>query len=389
MLTQTQSVSTGTSHVSLGNDHPTMIQINVGKYGLGIRAQDMLAVHDSGEVIELTSPAEVLQSLKPLACLPKNATGTWVKCSHGTVPAIRMHSLLNVEATTQRQPLVLVRTGTENQLMGLFVDSTSRPQAVASRDWVAIPNWIRSELMVPADSMVIEHHEGQSTTVRLILNPDVFHTDAFKIEGLPQGELVGDFTQSEQTSVDEQQTPTGGQTDVSTSEFGAISSVPTSAVGRGLLVFAPAESSRSRMRAAVAVPMSCVLGVDQSAALTRIPTNDSRLEGIAVWNGITVPVLRLGDAIGMIGEASSNQPETSNDETRLLIFRTPAGEVFGCYCHAQMRSLRTPTTKGLHPDCRMNEDLLHGAFLTEEGPLAVPNLDRLLHPRRLKNACST
>ncbi|MEM6469436.1 MAG: chemotaxis protein CheW [Planctomycetota bacterium] len=325
-----------------------IISLDCGPYAFGLRATAMLGVRDFGQVQRL-SHADSSGLIER------------VRCVDGVLPAIELHRRLSVSTTSSRHPLVLTRlsdapnggaTTHASHLLGLFVDSTSRPQSIAKRDWHVLPDWVRAGAQVPADAIAIQHGRDGKPDVRLILDPKGFVAEPFRMQ------------KPETAAVTVSEANTAGSENRHS--------------GRGLLVFAPGESSRTQLRIALAIPMSFVLGVDLLQPRILLPSHDPHLDGIAIWNGCPIPVLRLGDALGLTSDNTDHRSES----TRLVVVRTPQNRLFGFIAHAQMRSLRTPKTAGNLGKCGIEPRFLHGAFVTDEGPLAIPNLDRLIHSDR-------
>ena len=149
-------------------------------------------------------------------------------------------------------------------------------------------------------------------------------------------------------------------------------------LSRGLLVFFPAESSTDQVRAALAVPKSEVMGIESNPVVNPILGCDSLLTGFVDWQNHRLPILRLGDALGLPQRDSSKVTAVGRPRNRLLVFRTPQNRRMGCLADPEMTSIKTPRTIGLMQDCGMCIDHLLGTFRTAVGPLAIPNLDRLL-----------
>lgn len=348
------------SSVTLGKTR-RMVSLDSGDYAFGLAAEMMLGVRDAGQVERLDNASA------ENAVSRENNYIRQVRCVDGDIPAIDLQTMMGMKSGSSRKPLVLARRSRPesskdgSELIGLFVDSTSRPQNVALADWHELPDWVRAGMQIPSEAIAIQRDRSSNLDVRLILDPPRFGGAPFRMA------------------------PADSQPKVDVVEETTPSATESKASGRGLLVFAPAESSRSQIRVALAIPMSFVVGVDLITPRIKLPTLDPHLDGIVVWNDRPVPVLRLGDALGLpadelqAGEIRRTAGDDHLDATRLIVFRTPQNRLIGCMAHAQMRSLRTPRTVALQEDCGIESTYLLGAFVTDEGPLAVPNLDRLLH----------
>ena len=330
-----------------------IVSLDVGSYELALDANDLLGIRDMGQITEHSPSA-------------KSLVGRLVRVPEGDVRAIDLRGLLGIPSPTERLPLVLIRTSGQddvpNQIsppLGLFVDSPSRPQLVSDDDWFSEPQWVRQGMVLPCQAFAIQRDRSGNEKIRMVLDASGFSA-----------------TGSQNASSD---SGTGNQ--FGFQDFGPQSS------SRGLMVFAPAESSRA-IQTAISIPMSFLVGVERSAVLRDFPSNDPYFAGVTIWKGRPISVLRLGDALGLSpkeNETDSTSGYTeSNESSPLLVIRTPKNEIFGCLASEQIRSLRTPKTTGCNPDCGIDPSLLLGSFMTTEGPLAVPDLDLLLYSTRTK-----
>ena len=144
--------------------------------------------------------------------------------------------------------------------------------------------------------------------------------------------------------------------------------LPPATSGRGLLVFCPAESDRIAAPAAVAVPMSMVLHVGRRPATSTLPVGGS-LRHVAWWSDRVVGCLDLGNELAFAPEV------TPADGPRWIVVRTPGGRVVAFDAHPQMRTLRTPPSRG---GTAAGGGRTYATYQTDAGPLAVPDLDSIL-----------
>lgn len=336
-------------------DERRMVSLDVGEYHLALDAEDLIGVRDDGQIEELAV----------LGNAGDARSAKVVRCPEGDIRAIDLMELLAQKSTLQKSPLVLVRAHTHHPTdrpLGLFVEETSRPRSISGMDWHQLPRWVRNRISLPAQSFVVERDRaGTATSIRLVLDPERFQQ----------------ANQSVNDSANQSDTQSVAQ------GLNADSSAAVSKSGRGLLVFAPAESSQGQMKTALAVPMSFLMGVELQSNIFRLPTHDPFMVGVTLWNQLPIPVVRLGDALGLTPDVNRSTKSTRDGQSmRLLILRTPCNRVFGCMAHAQMRSLRSSSTKAGQPDCDIAKECLLGSFLTDEGPLSIPDLDFLLQSRR-------
>ncbi|MEM9586842.1 MAG: CheW domain-containing protein [Planctomycetota bacterium] len=330
-----------------------MIAIDVGPYALGVESTDLRGV-------ELDVAVSKIDAIDTGASSTGNSVAGLVRYGDSAVTrAVDLGGWLNVTQISGRRSMILVRTpcslGHEDSL-GLFVDSTSRPLSVNRQHWLDIPAWVTSRLTIPGKAWVT-HHDRGSVTPRVILDTAALATNPVAIDEASVETLTEGVTRT-RNATNSEATGCGMTT------------------GRGLLVFAPAESSRVRMNAALAVPMSCVVHIGSPTPIRQVPTCDPSLMGLTIWNDRPLPVMRLGDALGLAAEDRSKVPD--KESSRLLVVRTPNNELLGCLTHAQMRSLRTPTSSTPHPQPGIDARWLLGAFITDEGPMAVPDLDQVI-----------
>lgn len=337
-----------------------LVSIDVGQYRLGIEAGDLVGVRDADQ----TSIVSVLG---------KNSPGRLVRISEGVVRAIDLRNVLSTSDNTHA-PLVLVRAAvdqaadqitppTSSEILGFFVDSVSRPASAKQADRYPIPSWVRQKLTLPCKAWIRQSNDADESLVRLILDASGFSRADWEA-------LASTYETPESVE----------------SAMGA--SKPKSS-GRGLLVFAPAECL-TEMTTVIAIPMSMLASVEQSAVINKLPSNDRCLEGVTNWNGKPIPVVALGNALGLAqAKPAENQALSFGSNTRntagspLLVIRTPQNNVFGCLAGEQIRSIRTPKTIGPHPNSGIAPNLLLGAFMTTAGPMVVPDLDALLTVSRV------
>lgn len=330
-------------------DERRMVSLDVGEYKLALDAEDLLGVRDDGQIKEIAV----------LGTTGSSRAAKVVRCPEGDIRAIDLVDLLDQKTTEQKPPLVLVRGQHQSKRpLGLFVEETSRPRSIPEADWHSLPDWVRSRTSLPAHSFVVERDRlGTAESIRLVLEAERFH---HANRPTKNDAVIPDSKAYTQESL-----------------------VSGSQSGRGLLVFAPAESSQAQMKTALAVPMSFLMGVELRSRVFRIPTDDPFIVGATLWNQLPIPVVRLGDALGLTPEMhETGRGGRSDQSTRLVILRTPGNRIFGCMAHAQMRSLRNSSTNSGQPDCDIAKEYLLGSFLTDEGPLSIPDLDSLLQSKR-------
>lgn len=351
-----------------------IIAVDVGPYHLAVDADDMRGVHNDAQPL-------VVESL-----------GRVVRSPEGVVAAIDLCRYLNVATPNPRQPMVVVRTSTDASTrgLGLLVDSTSRPHAIAAADRHAVPDWVARGLRIPATAWVTDR-SGNAPKPRLVL-------DTYGIETF-------DETEAEMWPPTNAVVPVADRTcsNQPDSERPGSHQPGSRLTGRGLLIFAPAESSRADMLAALAIPMACVVEVSRPGLVRSLPSRDPHLHGVTLWNNRPLPVLWLGDALGLTPDRESRDqamvatahgqnvaPESAGTafgdsmSCRMIVIRTPGDQWLACLAHAPMRSLKAPASTGPHANPDMDPRFLLGAFVSEEGPLAVPDLDGLLSPERWK-----
>lgn len=310
-----------------------VVPIDVGRHSLAVPAESLLGVRDDWQI-------------------PDDGTSTRhgfvVQCSTGPVPAIRLAGWLGGEPGLERSHLVTVRTTDSLDVFGLFVDHVGRPRTVRRHELYRIPDWYAGMMSVPLSHWAIHSSTGSDTPVRHVIDVDRFR----------------DKDDVHHEALASQVTPN--------SETGEIAA----AHGRGILVFAPADSPQTKMRCGIAVPMSLVLAVLADFQVMDVPTRAPHLEGLVLWHGLPIPVIRLGMALGL--DNQELDLASTDRSARMLLLRTPSDQIIGCVTHSQMRTLRTSQATGGHIDHELNADLLFGSFLTADGPIAIPDLDQVL-----------
>ena len=424
------------------DDH-AVVAIDVGPHALAVRSTDIVAVHDAGEVMPMPpsvspslavsqsspspspSPSQKqsqFQSLSSPQLLSDDAGDAplqWVRPGQsGVLAAIDVARLIGVRSHRRRRPLVVVRRGDRaDDELGLWVDATSRPRQIERSNWHTLPGWVQRSLTLPIDAVVASSRDASGDAAsdvasawRLVVNPRRFaqHRQA------PQ--------RSAKTIATAAGAPGHRDDAESSATVNSTSTREPSTRTRGVLMFAPAAiavdavggpAHDQQLSAAVAVPMSCVMGVVRYDTVMPMPVSDPILLGIATWKGCPIPVVDLAAALGLGGE----RDRMAGGQKRLLILRTAAGEIFGCVAAAQMRRARnlssvstalpnsfmpqtftpqtstpqtftpqTSTPQTLTPQTSkpsampssILDDRLLGCFETADGPLLVPNLDLCL-----------
>ncbi|MEO1526383.1 MAG: chemotaxis protein CheW [Planctomycetota bacterium] len=325
----------GSTTFSQSDERFRIVPIDVGQHRLALPAETLLGVRDDWKILEESTPQ----------------AGYVVQCSSGPIAAIHLAQWLGGPPDVQNSQLVAVRSIHSHETLGLFVDDVGRPRTVRHHELHRIPSWVASAAPIPMNYWAIQ--TNQDTKVRHVIDVDRFRDR----DG---SESNGPATQEAQEAMIDQ-------------DFGA-----SPVQGRGVLVFAPAELLQSKMRCAIAVPMSLVLAVLADFTVLEVPTRIPHLAGVVLWNGFPVPVIRLGQALSLHDHERSLTNGTSDPSVRMLLVRTPNDQVIACLTHSQMRTQRTPQTTGAYFDHDLNADLLLGSFLTADGPVAVPDFDQLL-----------
>ena len=321
--------------ISASNRRLRIVPIDVGRHQLALPADRLIGVRDDWRPLDDAS----------------FDTGLVVHSGGGPMRAINLVTWMGEAHSEANAPLVAVRVSEPESVMGLFVSHVGRPRTLRRKDLYEVPDWVAASSRIPLSHWAISSEEHSRQVLHIA---DVDRIRADEEDGRHQPS-TNKFQGSE----------------ISTGQ------IEKQAAGRGVLAFAPAESSQAQMRCAIAIPMSLIVGVLADYELFEIPSPITQLQGLALWNGAPVPVIRLGLALGL-GNGNTGGDGSAERSTRLLVLRTPGDRVIGCLTHSQMRTLRTPQTTGHYRDHKLDPEVLLGSFLTADGPVAIPDLDQVV-----------
>ncbi|MEM9827590.1 MAG: hypothetical protein AAF958_13445 [Planctomycetota bacterium] len=351
-----------------------IIALDLAPFALAINARRLVNVHDG-------SPASTLHQDQPGTSV--------VRTPAGPIAALDLHWILQRDSGANSGPdqshpdsrlLVVVdrRPVISNELVrqqdrdpiGLFVDSASRPIGLNPSSCHAIPDWVSATFDLPMARWVVDG-DGDQRVVRSIIETQRL--------GRQSGTTHDPVQAADMLPRDDLET---------LPQDSFVPKSPAIRGGRGLLIFSPAEVQRSGLTTSLALPMACVLSVGVPQKIWPLASGDPDLVGVTLFGGNPVPVLWLGQRLGMPRDADiraaalatcgDNSRQQLNTGFRMLILRTPEGRSVACLTDGQMRFRRQINSSGRQGDCKIASQWLHGAFLSDDGPIAVPDLDRVL-----------
>lgn len=312
-------------------------------------------IGDEAYCFEMSSVVSVRQAitlLRPSLGTPGEPIGSVAVRGFSDVPVCSLSEVLGHPRAVfdvRHQHIVVLQTG--HRVQGFLVDSVSRVFAVPADHIRPCPELLNHPARKLFKSAILLRDEHQVAAIHLLISPERLLQEA-----------------SDPTSHNASAPADVPGFAINNSDRGVIGAART--VGQ-IVLFPIRETLFDGCELLCGLSATQVVEVLDAQPITHVPFAPMAVAGFVTWRERAVPVLRLGERLGIPGE---------NEQSRTVIVRH-GDDLLAIMISSHWKRRRVPLPhQSCSPPIEFDTTAILGTFRHESELVVVPNLARLTQP---------